>query len=122
VQPGCAADHSPPSSAAVMEEWGYTPTHPLGHTRPVTGSLYLLHFLPGNLNFKCVKLFYLLEKPKWLDQFIVFSPHLKAVFYHNPERERERQRGRGLSFKGTVNLRLYVIVSVTDELILKRKH
>ena len=47
VRPGRAADHSPPSSAAVMEEYSYTSTHPLGHTGPVTGSLYLsttLHF------------------------------------------------------------------------------
>jgi len=44
VRPGRAADHSPPSSAAVMEEQSYTSTHPLGHTGPVTGSLYL--FLP----------------------------------------------------------------------------
>ena len=41
VQLGRAADHSPPSSAAVMEEESYTSTHPLGHTGPVTGSLYL---------------------------------------------------------------------------------
>jgi hypothetical protein len=39
---GLAADHSPPSSAAVMEEYSYIYTHPLGHTGPVTGSLYLL--------------------------------------------------------------------------------
>jgi len=38
VRPGRAADHSPPSSAAVMEEWRYNSTHPLGHTGPVTGS------------------------------------------------------------------------------------
>jgi hypothetical protein len=31
----------PPSSAAVMEEYSYTYTHPLGHTGPVTGSLYI---------------------------------------------------------------------------------
>jgi hypothetical protein len=31
----------PPSSAAVMEEYSYIFTHPLGHTGPVTGSLYL---------------------------------------------------------------------------------
>jgi len=37
--PGRAADHLPPSSAAVMEEQNYTSTHPLGHTGPVTGSL-----------------------------------------------------------------------------------
>ena len=42
LRPGYAADHSPPSSAAVMEEQSYTSTHPLGHTGPVTGSLYLL--------------------------------------------------------------------------------
>ena len=41
MRPGRAADHSPPSSAAVMEEYSYTSTHTLGHTRPVTGSLYL---------------------------------------------------------------------------------
>jgi len=41
VRPGRAADHSPLSSAAVMEEYSYTSTHPLGHTGPVTGTLYL---------------------------------------------------------------------------------
>ena len=40
MQPGHAADHSPTSSAAVVEEESYTSTHPLGHTGPVTGSLY----------------------------------------------------------------------------------
>ena len=41
MRPGRAADHSSPSSAAVMEEYSYTYTHPLGHTGPVTGRLYL---------------------------------------------------------------------------------
>jgi len=41
VRPGRAADHSPPSSVAVMEEESYTSTQPVGHTGPVTGSLYL---------------------------------------------------------------------------------
>jgi len=41
VRPERAADHSPHSSAAVMEEYSYTSTHPLGHTGPVTGTLYL---------------------------------------------------------------------------------
>ena len=41
VRQGRAADHSPPSSAAVMEEYSYTSTHPVGHTWPVTGSLYM---------------------------------------------------------------------------------
>jgi len=45
VRPGRAADHSPPSSAAVMEEYSYTSTHHLGHTGPVTGSLYLIFTL-----------------------------------------------------------------------------
>ena len=41
MRPGCAADHSPPSSAAVMEEQSHKSTHSLGHTGPVMGSLYL---------------------------------------------------------------------------------
>ena len=45
MRPGRAADHSPPSSAAVMEEYSYTSTQALGHTGPVTGSLYLFTFL-----------------------------------------------------------------------------
>jgi len=50
VRPGRAADHSPPSSAAVMEEWSYTSTHPLGHTRPVTRSLCLYTLIKTNGN------------------------------------------------------------------------
>ena len=42
MRPGRAADHSPPSSAAVMEEYSYTSTHSLGHTGPVTGSFHLI--------------------------------------------------------------------------------
>ena len=45
MRPGRAADHSPSSSAAVMEEYSYTSTHPLGYTGPVTGKLYF--FLPS---------------------------------------------------------------------------
>ena len=37
MRPGRAADHSPPSSAAVMEEYSYTSTHHLGQTGPVIG-------------------------------------------------------------------------------------
>jgi len=44
MRPGRAADHSHPSSAAVMEEYSYTSTHPLGQTGPATRSLYLLPF------------------------------------------------------------------------------
>ena len=43
MRPGRAADHSHPSSTAVMEEYIYTSTNPLGHTGPVTGSLYLIY-------------------------------------------------------------------------------
>ena len=49
MRPGRAADHSPSSSAAIMEEQSYTSTHPLGHTGPVTGSLYLFNL---HYNFK----------------------------------------------------------------------
>jgi len=43
VRLGRAADHSPPSSASVMEEYSYASTHPLGHTGLVTGSLYIFN-------------------------------------------------------------------------------
>jgi len=49
VRPGRAADHSPPSSAAVMEEKSFTSTHPLGHTGPVVGTLYLLSLFCDNV-------------------------------------------------------------------------
>ena len=49
VRPGRAADHSPPSSAAVMEKQSYTSTHPLGHTGPVTGSLYLYLYIKTSI-------------------------------------------------------------------------
>ena len=53
MRPGRAADHSLLSSAAVMEEQSYTSTHPLGHTGPVTGTLYLyLYFCTGNLRLQ----------------------------------------------------------------------
>ena len=52
VRPGCAADHSPPSSAAVVEEYSYNCAHPLGHTGPVTGLLYLLIFQTEFSNLK----------------------------------------------------------------------
>ena len=38
--PGRAADRSPPSSAAVMEEQSYSSNYLLRHTRPVTGPFY----------------------------------------------------------------------------------
>jgi len=44
VWSGRAADHSLPSNAAVIEEYSYTSTHPLGHTGTVTASLYLYMF------------------------------------------------------------------------------
>ena len=51
VQPGRAADHSPPSSAAVVEEYSYTSTPPSGphracngNTLPLPLSFYLLFY------------------------------------------------------------------------------
>ena len=43
--PGRDADHSPPFSAAVMEEYSYTSTHSLGHNGSVTRSLYIYLYL-----------------------------------------------------------------------------
>jgi hypothetical protein len=45
VRPGREADHSPPSSAEVMEEYSFTSTHPLGQTGPVTGLFYLYIYI-----------------------------------------------------------------------------
>ena len=52
MRPGRAADHSPPSSAAVIEEYSYTSTHHVDHTGPVTGSLYL-YLLVKNYVLNC---------------------------------------------------------------------
>jgi len=45
LRPGRTADHSPPSSAAVMEKYNCTSTHPLGYTGPATGSHYRFYSL-----------------------------------------------------------------------------
>jgi len=70
VRPGPAADHSPPSSAAVIEECIYTSTHPLGHTGPVTGSFYL-YLLHGAESF--------------LRSLLVFSWSRNAPHFMGPE-------------------------------------
>ena len=58
MQPEHATDRSPPSSAVVMEEYSYTFTHPLGHTGPVTGTLYLfLHLCTVYVHLHIVYLF-----------------------------------------------------------------
>ena len=54
MRPGRAADHSPPSSAAVMEEYSYNCPHHLGHNGPVTGSLYFTTRKQIGNNFTCV--------------------------------------------------------------------
>ena len=52
MRPGRAADHSPSSSAAIMEE------NSLGHTGPVTGSLYLYLFtFPNNPSSPIIRFF-----------------------------------------------------------------
>jgi len=61
VRPGRAADRSPPSCAAVMEEYSYTSTLPPGHTGHVTGSLYLyfLTKLAAHFVFFLISYFFL---------------------------------------------------------------
>ena len=60
VRLGRAADHSPPSRAAVMEQQSYTSTRPLGHTGPVTGSLYIFIYLSIYLSTHSSIYFYLI--------------------------------------------------------------
>jgi len=50
MRPGLAADYSPPSSAAVMEDYSYTSTYPLGHIGPVAGSIYLYLYIHTLVN------------------------------------------------------------------------
>ena len=72
VRPGRAADHSPPSSAAVMEEYSYNSTHPVGHTGPITGSLYLFSCLQ-NLVINVKKIINLCSSERRLIYFWVWS-------------------------------------------------
>jgi len=55
VWPGRAAEHSPSSRTAVMEEESYTSTHPLGHTGPVTESLYFYLYIVMDNKAKEIK-------------------------------------------------------------------
>ena len=73
MRPGPAADPSPPSSAAVMKEYSYTSTHPLGHTGPVKGSLYLYLFI-----YHAVQRFHIFLSPS--DNYIIFFFHLSLSF------------------------------------------
>ena len=70
VRPQRAADHSPPSSAAVTEEYSYTSTQSLGHTGTVTGSLYLY------LYYLCLRKFKILSYS--LHSFTFFG----SIFCH----------------------------------------
>ena len=45
MRPGRAADHSPPSSAEILEEQSYTSTSLWATTGPVTGLLYFYLYL-----------------------------------------------------------------------------
>jgi len=70
-------------SAAVMEEYSYTSTHPLGHTRPVTGSLYLSFLLSSILrsNWRnCGKLWKRHSIQPW-KELIQFSFESNPVFW-----------------------------------------
>jgi hypothetical protein len=42
-----------------MEEYGYTSTHPLGHTGPVTGSLFTVSFIMSACPFETILLLFL---------------------------------------------------------------
>jgi len=76
VRPGRAADHSPPSSAAVMEEYSYTSTHLLGHTGPVTGSLYLCTAKSCLSIFKKFLTYYIINAPTGLTfNYSTLCPH-----------------------------------------------
>ena len=66
MRPERAAYHSPPSSAAVMEEYSYTSTDPLGHTGRVTRSLYLYNNKRKHSVVKC-KTCQILRFPAWWD-------------------------------------------------------
>ena len=64
VRPERAADHSPPSSAAVMEELSYTSTHPLGPHWACNGITLPLPFycnmkFLGMLSFKDITVIFL---------------------------------------------------------------
>jgi len=71
-----AAGHSPPSSAAVMEELSYTSTHPLGHTGPVTGSI--------NLYLSFHILFYYRKLIKNIPKFIYNNRALQSIWCSVP--------------------------------------
>ena len=86
--PGHAADHSPPSSAAAMEEYSYNSTHPLGHIGPVTGSLYLIYIYiyyffikstTGMPRLKIVTYCHLLLGPATVGQYLELEPRASEI-------------------------------------------
>ena len=60
MRPGRAADHSPPSSAEVLQEWSYTSTPLWATTGPVTGLLYLYLYSHVHSRVECSRRFVLL--------------------------------------------------------------
>ena len=81
VRPGRAADHSPASSAAVLEEQSYTSTHPLGHTGPVKESLYLCFI------YTCI------YSALYIYIYVYICVYVCVCIYIYREREREKERG-----------------------------
>ena len=54
MRPQRASDHSTPCSAAVMEQYSYNSTQPLGHTGPAMELLYVYFFDAKLLDEFCV--------------------------------------------------------------------
>jgi len=67
----------PPYSAAVMGEYNYTSTHPLGHTGPVTASFYLIYIFVG-LDNKLYKMHDTHIKIHQYMQYKVIRQHVSA--------------------------------------------
>ena len=68
VRQGRAADHSPPSTAAVMEEQSYTSTHPVGHNRASNGNT-LTFFYSGKVEERSYD---------WIQNFMSKDKHITA--------------------------------------------
>ena len=83
MRPGRASDHSPPSSAAVMD---YTSTHPLGHTGSVTGKFYLYIYSLVQL---CINVRRDLVRSIVLYFFHIYGTVFSPMMLHKPKQVAE---------------------------------